>query len=75
MFSYKTDRSESMDKKGGNVIFMPDIEYRSWVNRNSDLLIDIQKTGKVSTLWLAKDSNKEFLTRYFKELGYNISLD
>ena len=45
-----------MDKKGGNVIFMPDIEYRSWVNRNSDLLSEIQ-------------------TRYFNELGYNISLD
>ncbi len=64
-----------MDKKGGNVIFMPDIEYRSWVNRNSNLLCEIQKTGKVSTLWLNKDSNKDFLTRYFKELGYNISLD
>ena len=64
-----------MDKKGGNVIFMPDIEYRSWVNRNSDLLSEIQKTGKVSTLWLSKGSNKDFLTRYFNELGYNISLD
>lgn len=64
-----------MEKKGGNVIFMPDIEYRSWVNRNSELLDEIQKTGKVSTLWLSKSTNKEFLTRYFKELGYTISLD
>ena len=29
-----------MDKKSGNVIFMPDIEYRSWVNRNKELLDD-----------------------------------
>ena len=30
-----------MDKKGGNVIFMPDIEYKSWVNRNKELLNEI----------------------------------
>ena len=48
----------------GNVIFMPDIEYKSWVNRNKDLLDDIIKTGKVSTLWLNKGNNKSFLVRY-----------
>ncbi len=59
----------------GNVVFMPDIEYRSWVNRNKDLLDDIIKTGKVSTLWLAKGNNKPFLVRYFKECGYTITID
>lgn len=64
-----------MNKKSGNVIFMPDIEYKSWVNRNKDLLEEITKTGKVSTLWLNKGSNKTFLVRYFRECGYSISID
>ena len=64
-----------MDKKGGNVIFMPDIEYKSWVNRNKELLSEITKSGKVSTLWLQKGSNKAFLVRYFRECGYTISID
>ena len=64
-----------MDKKGGNVIFMPVIEYKSWVNRNKELLSEITKTGKVSTLWLQKGSNKAFLVRYFRECGYTISID
>lgn len=59
----------------GNVVFMPDIEYKSWVNRNKELLDEIIKTGKVSTLWLAKGNNKSFLVRYFNECGYNVSLD
>ena len=59
----------------GNVIFMPDIEYKSWVNRNKELLDDIIKSGKVSTLWLSKGNNKSFLIRYFKECGYCISID
>ena len=59
----------------GNVIFMPDIEYKSWVNRNKDLLDDIIKTGKVSTLWLNKGNNKSFLVRYFNECGYSITID
>lgn len=59
----------------GNVVFMPDIEYKSWVNRNKELLDDIIKTGKVSTLWLAKGNNKTFLVRYFKECGYTITID
>ena len=59
----------------GNVIFMPDIEYKSWVNRNKDLLDDIIKTGKVSTIWLNKGNNKSSLVRYFKECGYSITID
>jgi hypothetical protein len=54
---------------------MPDIEYKSWVNRNKELLDDIIKTGKVSTMWLAKGNNKSFLVRYFKECGYTITID
>ena len=64
-----------MAERSGNIIFMPDIEYKSWVNRNKELLDDIIKTGKVSTLWLAKGNNKSFLIRYFKECGYSISID
>ena len=63
------------DQMAGNVIFMPDIEYKSWVNRNKELLEEITKTGKVSTLWLAKGNNKSFLVRYFKECGYTITID
>ena len=59
----------------GNVVFMPDIEYKSWVNRNKELLDDIIRTGKVSTMWLAKGNNKSFLVRYFKECGYTITID
>lgn len=59
----------------GNVIFMPDIEYKAWVNGNKELLDDIIKTGKVSTLWLSKGNNKKFLFRYFGECGYTISID
>lgn len=64
-----------VENKGGNVIFMPDIEYKSWVNRNKELLKEITTTGKVSTLWLNKGSNKNFLVRYFRECGYTISID
>jgi hypothetical protein len=63
------------DEMAGNVIYMPDIEYKSWVNRNKELLDDIIKTGKVSTMWLAKGNNKSFLVRYFKECGYTITID
>ena len=64
-----------MNSKGGNVIFMPDIEYKSWVNRNRSLLEEILKTGKVSTVWLNKDNNKTHLVRYFNECGYVITID
>lgn len=59
----------------GNVIFMPDIEYKAWVNRNKELLEEIIKTGQVSTMWLRKGNNKSFLIRYFRECGYTISID
>ena len=68
-------RGDIMERRSGNVIFMPDIEYRAWVNDNRTLLEEILKTGKVSTLWLAKDNNKAHLVRYFKECGYVITID
>ena len=64
-----------MENKGGRVVFMPDIEYRAWVNRNKDLLNQIIETKEVSTLWLRSGQNKSFLIRYFKECGYTISID
>ena len=68
-------RGDNMEKRSGNVIFMPDIEYRAWVNDNRTLLEEILKTGKVSTLWLSKGNNKAHLVRYFKECGYVITID
>lgn len=64
-----------MGQQGGRLIFMPDIEYRSWVNKNRDLLEEIIKSGKVSTAWLARGENKKFLVRYFEECGYSITID
>ncbi|MGN0468540.1 MAG: hypothetical protein ACI4GY_07450 [Acutalibacteraceae bacterium] len=64
-----------MENKGGRLVFMPDIEYRAWVNKNKDLLEEIIKTKQVSTLWLKKDQNKKFLVRYFSECGYTISIE
>ncbi|MBQ8028451.1 MAG: hypothetical protein IJ262_03475 [Clostridia bacterium] len=63
------------EKKGGRVVFMPDIEYRAWVNRNKELLEEIIKSQQVSTRWLMKDQNKKFLVRYFNECGYSIKID
>ncbi len=59
----------------GNIIFLPDIEYRAWVNENKKLLEEILNTGKVPTLWLSKKENKKFLVRYLEERGYTISFD
>ncbi|MGN1417960.1 MAG: hypothetical protein ACI4W6_01375 [Acutalibacteraceae bacterium] len=64
-----------MENKGGRLVFMPDIEYRAWVNKNKELLEEIIKTKQVSTLWLKKDQNKKFLIRYFSECGYTISIE
>lgn len=58
----------------GKIIPLPDIEYKSWVNLNKELLEDIIATNKVNTVWLAKENNKLFLVRYFKERGYTITL-
>ena len=64
-----------MENKGGRVVFMPDIEYRAWVNRNKDKLEHIIATKEVSTAWLRSGQNKSFLVRYFKECGYTITID
>ena len=47
----------------------------SFLKENKELLKEIISTGKVSTLWLRKGSNKAFLVRYFRECGYSISID
>lgn len=64
-----------MENKGGRVVFMPDIEYKAWVNKNKDLLSEVLKSGQVSTAWLRKGENKKFLVRYFRECGYTINID
>ena len=62
------------EKKTGRIVFMPDMEYKAWCNRNSDIVAEIVKTGKVNTLWLKKGNNKSFLIRRMAELGYRIDL-
>ncbi len=62
-------------KAKGKLVFMPDIEYTSWLNRNGELIDEIIKTGKVNTMWLRKGQNKEFLVRALHERGYSISFD
>ena len=64
-----------MENKGGRLVFMPDIEYKAWVNRNRQLLDEIIKTKQVSTAWLRQGENRNFLVRYFGECGYNITID
>ncbi|MCM1543813.1 MAG: hypothetical protein NC110_00800 [Ruminococcus sp.] len=63
------------NNKSGRIVFMPDIEYRSWCNKNRELLDEIIKTNQVSTAWLRKGQNKAFLVRYFKDCGYSITID
>lgn len=65
----------TMESKNGNVVFMPDIEYKSWLNKNKDLLSEITKSGQVSTAWLNRGQNKKFLVRYFHECGYTINIE
>lgn len=64
-----------MESKGGKVVFMPDIEYKSWVNKNREVLSKISETGQVSTVWLRSGQNKKFLVRYFHECGYTINIE
>ncbi len=64
-----------MESKGGKVVFMPDIEYKAWVNKNKELLSEIIKTGQVSTAWLRSGQNKKFLVRYFHECGYTVNIE
>lgn len=62
------------DNNRGRLVFLPDIEYKAWVNRNEEMVADIIKTGKIDVIWLRKDRNKEFLVRRLNELGYSIDL-
>lgn len=64
-----------MQNKKGGIIFLPDIEYRSWKNKNEELLQTAIKTKNIPTAWLNKNNNKAFLIRYFDECGYKIIID
>ena len=59
----------------GRIVFLPDMDYKAWVNRNSHIVDEIINTGKINTMWLYKDRNKEFLIRRLHELGYSINLN
>ena len=74
LFIFHLTEGDRMDSKGGNVVFMPDIEYRAWVNRNKALLNELMKSNQVSNAWLSQGQNKAFLVRYFKECGYTITI-
>lgn len=63
------------DNKKGKIVFLEDMDYKSWVNRNTALVEEIISTGRISTRWLQKDQNKQFLIRRLHELGYSINID
>lgn len=49
------------------------MDYVRWMNLNKGLLNEIVQTNKIPTQWLNKGSNKKYLVRYFREMGYTIS--
>lgn len=57
----------------GNVIKMPDQEYRAWVNLNKKAVNEMIKTNRIDPYWMMKGKNEEFLRRYLGELGYKLS--
>ncbi len=57
----------------GNIIKMPDQEYRAWVNLNKKAVDEIIKTNRIDPYWLMKGKNKEYLQRYLGELGYRLN--
>ena len=58
----------------GNILQMPDQEYRAWVNLNKKAVEEIIKTGRIDPYWHVKGKNKEFLQRYLGELGYRLNI-
>ena len=65
----------TVENKNGRVVFMPDIEYKAWVNKNKEILAEIVESGRVVTAWLRIGQNKKFLVRYFHERGYTINIE
>lgn len=57
----------------GNVIKMPDQEYRAWVNLNKKAVNEMIKINRIDPYWLMKGKNEEFLRRYLGELGYKLN--
>lgn len=58
----------------GNVIRMPDQEYKAWVNLNKKMLDSIIENNRIDPYWLVKGKNKEYLVRYLGELGYKLNI-
>ncbi len=57
----------------GNIIKMPDQEYRAWVNLNKKAVNEMIKTNRIDPYWLMKGKNEDFLRRYLGELGYKLN--
>lgn len=57
----------------GNIIKMPDQEYRAWVNLNKKAVNEMIKTNRIDPYWMMKGKNEEFLRRYLGELGYKLN--
>lgn len=64
-----------MPSEKGGIIFLPDIEYRGWKNKNEEILKTALETKQIPTVWMQRGKNKEFLKRYFEECGYQIIID
>lgn len=58
----------------GNIISMPDQEYKAWVNLNKKVLAEIMEKNNIDPHWLFKGKNKEYLVRYLGERGYKLNL-
>ena len=57
----------------GNIIKIPDAEYRAWVNLNKKAMEEMIKTKKIDPYWLAKGKNREYFERYLHSLGYTLT--
>ena len=54
----------------GNIIKLPDQEYKAWVNLNKKAVEEMIKTNRIDPYWLRKGKNEEYLERYLHDLGY-----
>ena len=63
-----------MENSTSKIVHLPDMDYVRWVNLNKKLLDEIVSTNKIPTDWLRRGSNKKYLVRYFREMGYTIHI-
>ena len=63
-----------MDNSTSKIVHLPDMDYIRWMNLNKKLLDEIVRTNQIPTQWLSKGSNKKYLVRYFREMGYTIHI-